>query len=82
MEKNNLVIHAEVEGADSVQVYEGNSYEEAKAFADKLENVNVLQCEMKATKENGEGRSLVKRAKGEDVAPLHADIKSWLEENA
>lgn len=76
-----LVIHAEVEGGDSVKAYEGESFEEAKAFVDGLDKVAIIQCNLFKQLDNGETRSLGNKAKGELAPALLSDIKAWLNEN-
>lgn len=77
-----LVIHAEVTDAEVVRAYEGDSPEAALVFLDELGELQILQCHLTAGGGEEDLRVLARIAKGEDVEPLKADIRSWIEENA
>lgn len=77
----NIAIHAEVEGADEVQVYEGEDLQAAKDFMSKLTGVKDIQCNMTA-KVNGESTALARRGKGADAESLISDINAWLAERS
>lgn len=76
----NIIIHAEVEGEESVQAYEGTDVNSALSFMEGLGEVRDLQCSL-SSEVNGEARTMARRAKGEMIAPLTADINSWLIEH-
>ena len=78
----NLLIHAECKGTEAVQVYEGDDFGAAQAFAAGLTNVTVIQCNLNKTLANGESRALARKEKGEAAESLLSDIKAWLDENA
>jgi hypothetical protein len=80
----NLIVHAEVEGGEAQNVYEGDSVEEAKDFLEGLDKVTVLQVNFSGEK-NGEKRALARSAKNSEDSDaadsLKSDALSWLEEN-
>lgn len=76
-----IQIHAESEGVEGVQTYEGDDPKAALTFVEGLQNVKDLQCSLLSKSETGETRALARRAKGQDSVGLVNDIKAWLNEH-
>lgn len=86
-----IIIHAEGEGIEGVQAYQGDDFAAAKSFVDGLENISIIQCNLFKELPNHETRSLGRKGKNnpdaEEESDVHAadallsDIKAWLSEN-
>lgn len=80
MKNERFVLHAEVEGGEKVEAYEGTEVLEAVAFLADLKNILRLSCDLRVETDSGEVRTLCRNAKGDGVPALAADAVSWFEE--
>lgn len=77
-----LLIHAETDKTEQPLVYEGDSPADAMLFVNGIsDTITVLTVNFQ-TEVNGEARALARVAKGDAVALLVEDGKSWLGENS
>lgn len=77
-----LLIHAETETSEQPLVYEGESAADAMLFVNSITDPITTLTVNFQNEVNGEARSLARIAKGDAVAGLIDDGKSWLGENS